>query len=47
MSHKLGKYIFDTSHQMKVKLNSFFSNDDLNGVQAHILGFVEHNDKIG
>ena len=47
MSHKLGKYIFDTSHQMKVKLNSFFSNDDLNGVQAHILGFVEYNDKIG
>ena len=47
MSHRLGKYILDAAHQMKVELDSSFSNDDLNGVQARILGFVEIYDKKG
>ena len=45
--HKLGKFILDTSHRMKVSLDSSFGDASLNGLQARILGFVETNDKLG
>ena len=46
-NHKLGKFILDTSHQMKVSLDSSFGDENLNGLQARILGFVENNDAQG
>lgn len=45
--HKLGKFILDRSHRMKVSLDSSFGEASLNGLQARILGFVEANDKLG
>ena len=45
--HRLGKFILDTSHQMKVSLDSSFGDANLNGLQARILGFVEQNDEQG
>lgn len=46
-AHKLGKYLLETSHQLKLYLDSEFGNTGLNGLQARILGFVEHNDNLG
>ena len=46
-NHKLGKFILDTSHRMKVCLDSSFGDTNLNGLQARILGFVEYNDQNG
>ena len=46
-NHKLGKFILDTSHRMKVCLDSSFGDANLNGLQARILGFVEYNDQNG
>ena len=43
-NNKLGKYIIEASHQLKLSLNAAFGNTDLNGLQARILGFVEYND---
>ena len=46
-NNKLGKYIIEASHQLKLSLNAAFGNTDLNGLQARILGFVEYNDYLG
>ena len=46
-SKRVGKCIFDTSHQLKLKLDASFDKTDLNGLQARILGFVEHNEGCG
>ncbi|MBQ6929764.1 MAG: winged helix-turn-helix transcriptional regulator [Oscillospiraceae bacterium] len=46
-SKRIGKCIFDTAHQLKVILDASFEDADLNGLQARILGFVEHNNKSG
>ena len=45
--YRLGKFILDTSHRMKVSLDSSFGDANLNGLQARILGFVEYNDNQG
>ena len=45
---RLGKYLLETSHQLKLYLDStIFGNTGINGLQARILGFVEHNDHLG
>ena len=46
-NNKLGKYIIEASHQLKLSLNAAFGHTDLNGLQARILGFVEYNDYLG
>ncbi len=45
--NKLGKYILDTAHHMKVTLDALFDDENLNGLQARILGFVEYSDHKG
>ena len=45
--HKLGKHLLDTSHQLKLYLDSTLGGFGLNGLQARILGFVDHNDRLG
>ena len=46
-NNRLGKHILDVAHQMRVTLDSSFNNVNLNGLQARILGFVEHSDRQG
>ena len=46
-SIRMGKYILNTAHQLKVKLDSSFDDDGLNGLQARILCLIEHNSLAG
>ena len=43
----VGKSIMDTSRKIKNCLNSRFEQEGLTGLQARILGFVEHSNKDG
>lgn len=45
-TQKTAKYILDIGHQIKINLDSSF-DDDINGLQARILGFVAFNDRNG
>ena len=42
-TERIVKYILDTSHQIKLQLDSSFDDTDLNGLQARILGFIERS----
>lgn len=44
-NYRLGKYLLETSHQLKLYLDATFGDSGLNGLQARILAFVEHNDR--
>ena len=46
-NYRLGKYLLETSHQLKLYLDEAFGDSGLNGLQARILGFVEYNDWQG
>ncbi|MBR4036060.1 MAG: winged helix-turn-helix transcriptional regulator [Oscillospiraceae bacterium] len=44
-NYRLGKYLLETSHQLKLYLDAAFGDSGLNGLQARILAFVEYNDQ--
>lgn len=43
----VGKSIMDTSRKIKNCLNSRFEQEGLTGLQARIIGFVEHSNQAG
>ena len=43
----VGKCIMNTSHKIKIGLNSIFEQAGLTGLQARILGFVRFNSENG
>ena len=46
-SNRIGKYILDTAHHLKITLDASFDDADLNGLQARILGFIDKKDRMG
>ena len=43
----IGRYVVETAHRIKVKLDFIFDDKELNGLQARILGYVDMMDKKG
>ena len=43
----IGRYVVETAHRIKVKLDFIFDDKELNGLQARILGYVDMMDKQG
>ena len=46
-TERLCKFLMDSSHQLKLHLDSMLEDTDLTGQHVRILGFVAHSDEMG